>query len=210
MVLRIVAILALVFTLGLTQSEPAFAHRDHDRETSVQAPDQRGETADALATNEHGTHASSEAGVQTPTEQSLMTRLIDWLGRTHPMLVHFPIALFPVGLLAAVLARRREDWKPVTRPVIGLAGFMTIPAALFGWFAGGLDLGADDSLLLVHRWLGTAIALFGIYFLIMAWKRKDWVFGGAAIGLLIALNAMLIVQGWFGGALVHGADHLSF
>lgn len=210
MVLRILAILALVFTLGLTQSEPAFAHRDHDREASVQAPDQRDETADVMVNDGHETHASPEAGAETPTEQFLLARLIDWLGRTHPMLVHFPIALFPVGLLAAVLARRREDWKPVARPAIGLAGFMTIPAALFGWFAGGLDLSVDDGLLLVHRWLGTAIALFGIYFLIMAWRRKDWVFGGAAIGLLIALNAMLIVQGWFGGALVHGADHLSF
>jgi hypothetical protein len=49
-------------------------------------------------------------------------RLMDWLGRMHPFLVHFPLALFPVGLAALIMARRRGSELDVIRALIVVGG----------------------------------------------------------------------------------------
>ncbi|NNC73120.1 MAG: hypothetical protein HKN78_09640 [Sphingomonadaceae bacterium] len=187
-------------------SETATAHRDHDR-------------AAATETVEAETGANKQSGaviepslreVERIPETSVAARLVDWLGRTHPMLVHFPIALFPAGLLAMLIARRRPEWMMTARFLIIAGGVTVVPAAALGWFTGGFDIAADETLLLVHRWLGTAIALGGSIAAFLTWRLEAFLERTAALFLLCAIVIALVVQGWFGGALVHGADHLNF
>jgi heme A synthase len=67
-----------------------------------------------------------------------------------------------------------------------------------------------DPLLAVHRWLGTGIGVGGLLLAIWAWRRP-WEDRGS--GKILALTLMTIAiaaQGWFGGALVHGAEHLNW
>jgi hypothetical protein len=88
---------------------------------------------------------------------------------------------------------------------------MTAPiAAVFGWFEGGLLLSDADPLLRVHRWLGTAIGCLSLGLAWWAWRRPDQ---DRSVGMLAGLALVtggLIVQGWYGGALVHGVDHMSW
>lgn len=199
------ALMAGLFLLVVSQT--ASAHRDHDppdTAETVVSETAVNENPDAMAGPSHqeGAGASPDAG--------FLPRLIDWLGRTHPMLVHFPIALFPAGLLAMLIARQRPAWTMTARFLIITGGIATIPTAALGWFGGGFDFANEESMLLVHRWLGTAIALGGGIAAFLAWRVEAFLERSAALIMLSAIVIALVVQGWFGGALVHGADHLNF
>lgn len=165
------------------------------------ASDHNSEAAEPMAMDHHGEAAIPKTGI---------ARLIDWLGRFHPMLVHFPLALLPMAFLAILIARRRPEWTHTAHILVVAAGLAVIPAALLGWFAGGFALAGDDSLLVVHRWLGTAIAFAGAGLALMIWRGRTQVSHPLALVALIVINIALIVQGWYGGALVHGADHLAW
>ncbi len=86
-------------------------------------------------------------------------RVIDWLGRLHPMIVHFPIAFFPAALFTAIVGRRRPAFgKPVQFLVVA-GGIIAPVSAVLGWFDGGFDFASDGALIQTHRWLGTAIGV---------------------------------------------------
>ncbi|HEY0628214.1 MAG TPA: hypothetical protein VGD23_02695, partial [Sphingomicrobium sp.] len=72
------------------------------------------------------------------------------------------------------------------------------------------DLAADDMLLQWHRWLGTAIGVGALGVGIWAWRRPDSNRSPAMIIALSVITAGIVVQGWFGGAMVHGIDHLNW
>jgi heme A synthase len=92
-----------------------------------------------------------------------------------------------------------------------VAGGIIAPiSALLGWFNAGFSLSDTDPLMMAHRWLGTGIGVGGFALGIWAWRRP-W--EDRQVGMIAALTAMTIaiaVQGWFGGALVHGIDHLNW
>lgn len=67
-----------------------------------------------------------------------------------------------------------------------------------------------DPLLRVHRWLGTAIGISALALALWAWRRpEEDPRPGMVIGLGL-ITAALVVQGWYGAAMVHGVDHMSW
>ena len=143
-------------------------------------------------------------------EMSTLERFGDWLGRLHPIVIHFPLAFFPAALFTAVVGRKRPAYaKPVQFLVV--AGGLIAPVAMvLGWLTGGLTVTDTDPLLRVHRWLGTAIGLSGLALAIWAWKRPEDDRKPGMIAALAGITAAIVVQGWFGGALVHGIDHMDW
>jgi uncharacterized membrane protein len=137
-------------------------------------------------------------------------RLMDWLGRVHPFAVHFPLALFPVGLVALLMARRRGSALDVIRALIVVGGAAAAGAALLGWFNAGFQLVDKDPLLAWHRWLGTAIGLAGGGVAIWVWRSVAAMSGRSIIWGLAGITLALLVQGWIGAALIHGIDHLAW
>ena len=95
---------------------------------------------------------------------------------------------------------------PVQSCVAG--GIIAPIAAVLGW----LDaMGADpDPLLSVHRWLGTAIGIGALGLGIWAWRRPDQNRGLGMMAGLAAITAAIVIQGWYGGAMVHGIDHMNW
>jgi len=67
-----------------------------------------------------------------------------------------------------------------------------------------------DPLLTVHRWLGSLIGIASLALGVWAVRRPDRSRSTAMIVALALVTAALVVQGWYGGALVHGADHLDW
>ncbi len=148
-----------------------------------------------------------------PEDRSKMSfprRAMLWLGAFHPMIIHFPIAFFPAALFTAVVGRRRPAFSAPVQFLVVAGGIVAPLAALLGWFNAGFALVDSDMLLLVHRWLGTAMGVGGALLAAWAWRRP-WEDRGT--GMIFSLTLMTIaiaIQGWFGGALVYGMEHMNF
>lgn len=202
--------LLLVAAVGL--AAPASAHKDHDKARQAVAATAAGSIAVPPASPVSGPQAMAEhekAMAQARAPKSWAARIVDWIGRVHPFAVHFPIALFPIAWLALMLARRRGDAVDVIRSLILVAGASAAIAGALGWLDAGFALGKDDRLLAAHRWIGTALGLTGVAVAIWAWRHSSSVDSRAMVWLLGAVTFVLLVQGWIGGALIHGIDHMN-
>jgi uncharacterized membrane protein len=137
-------------------------------------------------------------------------RLMSWFGRMHPFAVHFPIALFPVALVSLILARKRGEAVEMIRALIIVAGAGAVAAAALGWLNGGLTVTDTDTVLMLHRWLGTALGLMGGGLAIWAWRRRSSVSSGGMVGALGLTVVLLLVQGFLGASVTHGMEHMMF
>lgn len=212
------ALVMLMAALSATAT-PAWGHKDH--KAKQEAAQYEAERAADVPSQLAGpmTHDPSMPGhtepmaAMTETEeppQSFAARLLDWLGRFHPMLVHFPIAFIPAALFTAIVGRKRPGFAKPVQFLVVTAGATAPFATLSGWLSGGFQLGLDDWVMQSHRWLGTGIGIGTLALGIFAFRRPEQDRGiGIIVGLSI-LTAAILVQGWFGGALVHGVDHLNW
>lgn len=206
--LAALAVLVLVPSL----SAPASAHKDHKQAQSNQA--QPAQTPPAPGTMSPSAMQEQMEGHMEAMEESqpktFWGRLVSWFGRMHPFAVHFPIALFPVALVALVLARRRGETVELIRGLVVVAGAASVIAAILGWLNGGLTVNDTETVLMLHRWLGTVLGLIGGAVGWWAWRRRASVHSGAMVGSLGAIVALLIVQGFLGASVTHGMEHLMF
>jgi len=215
---RALLAIALLTALLMIAASPAHAHKEHKKKPAeaaqvVQPGAQPGQPV-AMQGGPTAMHGQmGEMMEDMAKDRSKMTtfeRLLDWLGRLHPVIVHFPIAFFPAALFTAIVGRRRPAFgKPVQFLVVA-GGIIAPIAALLGWFDGGFDFATDDALLQPHRWLGTGIGLGALGLGIWAWRRPE---SDRSTGMIIGLTIItiaIVVQGWFGGAMVHGMDHMNW
>lgn len=208
---------ALAFAL-LLASSPALAHKDHKKKQAEAAQMMQQGAQPGASMTMNGASAAPHAqglemmdGMDMGMDRSkmpLFERLFGWLGRLHPMVVHFPIAFFPAALITAIAGRRRPSFGAPVQFLVVAGGIFAPIAAGAGWLAG---VAADpDSILTYHRWLGVAIAVAGAGLGIWAWRRP-WEDRGS--GMILALTIMTIaiaVQGFLGAGLTHGMDHMMF
>ena len=209
--------IALAFALLLTSS-PALAHKDHKKKQAeaaqmMQQGAQPGApmTMNGAPTAMHAQGNEMMDGMDMGMDRSKLSffeRLVDWFGRLHPMVVHFPIAFFPAALFTAIVGRRRPAFSAPVQFLVVAGGIFAPIAAGAGWLAG---MAADpDPILAYHRWLGVTIAFAGAGLGIWAWRRP-WEDRGA--GMILALTIMTIaiaVQGFLGAGLTQGMDHMMF
>jgi uncharacterized membrane protein len=206
---------ALVALLLLWAAAPGAAHKDHgkkaaaEKQVVVPAPAATPVTH-PMSPTVHEATKHDLARLEAEAAKPWPARLLDWIGRIHPFAVHFPLALFPVAWVALLLARRRRGRPDDTvRALIVVAGTAGAGAALLGWINGGWSLSDPDPILRAHRWLGTLLGLAGGGAAAWVWRRSAAADTHAMIWLVGALTLALLVQGWLGGALIHGIDHLA-
>jgi uncharacterized membrane protein len=209
MVLIRILLLSVVM-LGLS-APPAAAHEKHQPAKAVATLTAPAAAGAALPPSEMQQQIEAhmeEMEAQKP--RSFPERLVDWFGRMHPLAVHFPIALFPVVLVALVLARRRGETVELIRGLIVVAGIGSVVAAALGWLNGGLTIQDTDQVLMLHRWLGTALGLVGGVVGLWAWRRRDSVDSRGMVLALGGIVALLLVQGFLGASVTHGMEHMMF
>lgn len=205
---RTLAVLAIAALVALS-STPGVAHKDHNKmaeDAGAQVETSRASTPGAM----HEMMEEHAEAMEEARPKTFSQRLMSWVGRTHPFAVHFPIALFPVALVALVLARRRGETVELIRALIIVAGAASVIAAVLGWFTGGFVLVDADAVQLWHRWIGTGLAVTGGGVALWALRRRSSVNSAGMVAALGAITLILLVQGWLGAALVHGMDHMSF
>jgi uncharacterized membrane protein len=136
---------------------------------------------------------------------------MELIGRLHPLIVHFPIALVIIAGFAESGAWLTRDWRwrLVAFANIRLAAVFAVAAAFAGW---RLAVAPGDSTALVewHRWLGVcAAATTAAAALATANDDRqsliaEWVYRAT----LTSATVLVIVTAHLGGVLVWGADFL--
>lgn len=208
-------ILALLLIGGA--SLPAAAHKDHQKkvaEAAAKAAEQAKTPAPVvlhpMSSTVHEAVKEDVAALEAEASLPLHLRLIDWIGRIHPFSVHFPLALFPVAWVALIMARRRSGETDLIRALVVVAGAAAAGAAVLGWMNAGMALIDADPLLGWHRWIGTALGAIGAALALWAWRSPSSATGRPMLWALGGVTLLLLVQGWIGGALIHGIDHLNW
>lgn len=151
--------------------------------------------------------ASNGAEAGHDSDQGRSEGVVGALKSLHPATVHFPIALFLMAAVTElfVLARRTPDREAAIRIMLYGAAAGGLAAVLFGWTHTGLWFGGN-TVMQVHRWNGMLIAILGVAAAWIAHRRPA---SRVALRLLLfPIAALLIVQGYMGGELAHGVNHL--
>ncbi|MBW0145613.1 hypothetical protein KTQ36_09950 [Sphingomicrobium sp. B8] len=200
----------LVFTILFAWSAVACAHEGHKEDKTDAELIAESVAAEHRGPDEHADapSLSAEEVLQQRIEANRLQSADNLLGRLHPVAVHFPIALFLMALIAEVILMRRPAAGMETTVRLLTAGGAAgaVVSALLGWYAAGWRLSDRSETLGLHRWLGTAIALLGV----AAWwtardpRQNRWILRS----LLTLLAAAVIFQGYLGGELSDGPNHL--
>ena len=132
------------------------------------------------------------------------------VGRLHPLLIHFPIALVIVAVVAEGLAVVTNDarWRTVAVGNVRAGAAFALIAAIAGWrLAVVMSIDATP-LLEWHRWLGTVGAAVTLAAAFATWnvdRRSSHEFWTYRIAL-VGAAALVATAGHLGGLLVWGAD----
>lgn len=141
-------------------------------------------------------------------------KLTPWLANFHPPAVHFPIALLVAAAVAEVLLwlTRRSLFDAAARFCLWFGALAAVPAAFLGWCCGGFQLRDPDWVLATHRWLGTSTAVCALVVLVLSELGRRRGGGGRAWSraLLLVAAGLVLVTGFFGGAVVHGLNHYAW
>jgi len=206
--IRFILLLLLIAAgAGVSLSTPATAHENHQEANAQGAQSTQARLPPSAMQAQMEEHAEA---MEAEQPKSFPARLISWFGRMHPFAVHFPIALFPVAFVALILARKRGETVELIRALIVVAGAGAVAAAALGWLNGGLTLNDTETVLMLHRWLGTALGLIGGAVAWWAWRRRASVRSGRMVAALGITVALLLVQGFLGASVTHGMEHMTF
>jgi uncharacterized membrane protein len=134
------------------------------------------------------------------------------IGRLHPLLIHFPIALVISAVLAEATAAitGHDDWHAVAIGNIRVGAAFALIAAIAGWRL-ALDPVVDASSMLEwHRWLGTTGAGVALVAAMATGGASRPSPASARIFRLVLFAAGILVAaaGHLGGVLVWGTNFL--
>ncbi|MDF1839630.1 MAG: hypothetical protein P1V35_17315 [Planctomycetota bacterium] len=123
-----------------------------------------------------------------------------YVARSHPLWIHFPLALIPVALLASLLARvtRKSALDTTALFCVALAIPSAALAATSGWLHAA-EMGPTEGMDL-HRWLGVGTAVASLLAFLVRKRRALFLL------LLAVASGVGAAAGHFGGRITYGPD----
>ncbi|WP_298338826.1 DUF1553 domain-containing protein [uncultured Algibacter sp.] len=138
--------------------------------------------------------------------------VLQFLGRLHPLLVHFPIGLLVVALLLEILTigGKRKGLREGINWMIYIGAGFAVFSALFGWFLKTQEAYTGD-LVDNHQYTGIATAVLAIVTaIILKNSLKTPIVNLKAYRfMLFATVVLLTIAGHLGANLTHGEDYLT-
>ncbi|ERM84587.1 hypothetical protein P872_24530 [Rhodonellum psychrophilum GCM71 = DSM 17998] len=132
--------------------------------------------------------------------------ILEVVGRTHPLLLHFPIVLLLIGVVLVLFPKILSESK---RPKLLTSGILLL-GLLFSAFTviAGLFLatesGYERSDIQNHQWTGILVFWLGS---LLYWSfKKDFVPANKIMA--ISLAVCILIAGHLGASLTHGEDFL--
>ncbi|MCO5238125.1 MAG: DUF1549 domain-containing protein [Chitinophagaceae bacterium] len=129
-----------------------------------------------------------------------------FLGRLHPLMVHFPVGLLVVAWFLELLVwkRKSNDFGPALKWLLIIGTLTSVLSVVFGLLLINTeDYGSDT--LTIHQWTGIAtmvLAAITTY----AYFRKS---RGLQKTFLTLTVAVVTVAGHYGASITHGEDYLT-
>ena len=134
---------------------------------------------------------------------------MSFIGKLHPLLVHFPIALVLAAAAGelVVIAMPRQSWRTVAVANIRAGAAMGVVTAITGWLFASSPLVDASPSLEWHRWVGMAGAAGAIGAALLSLRLHVPSRSSAFVyRLTLFATALLVaITGHLGGTLVWGA-----
>ena len=131
-------------------------------------------------------------------------------GKFHPLIVHFPIALFLTAAFAQILNIRSKTgaYDKTVMLLVWLGALGALGAGLLGWAHSGPVQINENTIMSSHRWIGSSLLVGGLLTAFIMNKAKSRE-GGMSKHvmfnvLLFAMALGVAINGFLGGALAHG------
>ncbi len=139
--------------------------------------------------------------------------LWQFLGRLHPMIVHFPIALivFAAVLELFTLRKYNSKFRPGIQVLVLIGTISAVIAAIFGWLLADSDA-IEGELLDLHQQVGIATAVLSLLVLFFLQKtNKNPQSNQIKLyrAFLFIATLGVSVSGHFGASLTHGEEFLT-
>lgn len=211
---------ALTVDAGHSHSEANDKHAEaeepgHERHEHEGGDDDAREESQAESGLESSGHQHDHATGHGEAEG--LDRFVRFVGKFHPVVIHFPIALLLGAALAELIA---QFCRPIAFGEIGhfclwLGALGAIVAAPLGWAAAAHARYPADLVqsLWWHRWMGTITAVLAVITVVVAEVARKKPVGRLTkvYRILIFLIAGLVsVTGHFGATLIYGAGYFKF
>ncbi len=135
-----------------------------------------------------------------------------FLGRLHPMLVHFPVALILVAAFMELAKLRtfQSNLRSGINWLIYVGAASALFAAVLGLFLANTGSYAGETFEW-HQWSGISTAVFSLLTAIILWtitkKDKKGLIPFYRFTLVLSVLS-IFMAGHFGGSLTHGQDYL--
>ena len=129
-----------------------------------------------------------------------------FIGRFHPMIVHFPVSLVFVALFMEIIAgfKKTINFKTAVKLLIVISAVSSVIAVITGLLLSGSgDYGAEA--LSRHQWAGI-VTMILVSFTAFAWYK----FSGAVQKVFLVITAVgVTIAGHYGASLTHGDEYLT-
>ncbi len=132
--------------------------------------------------------------------------LWQFLGRLHPLIVHFPVGLLCVALLLEIIgwSRKSNDMRAGITALVWIGAISSVVAAVFGLILINQEEYGGDTVT-VHQWSGlTTMALALVTGFALRSGRL-----GLYRSLLFLTVFGVTIAGHYGALLTHGEDYLT-
>jgi uncharacterized membrane protein/YHS domain-containing protein len=169
---------------------------------------------DAAASTEDAGRAAADRDRHDHPAAETEDEAVPFLGRLHPVIVHFPVAGLPLALLGFLVwvLTRHEAFAKADIPPLAGAAVAAVAAVITGNIAHDAMRfsGSLHEIVERHQFVGTTVMVIVLVlaaFRVWRWNRMTGVWRGVYGGALLVACVLVGVTGYLGGSLVFGPDH---
>lgn len=132
--------------------------------------------------------------------------LWQFLGRLHPLIVHFPVGLLCIALLLEAVGwfRKSNEMQAGIRAMVWIGAISSVVAAALGL----LLVNQDDyggNTVTIHQWSGLATMALALLTVLALRSGRTELYRGLLITTVLGVS----LAGHYGAMLTHGDDYLS-
>lgn len=140
-----------------------------------------------------------------------MNAILQFLGKSHLLLVHIPIGMMLLALVFQRMGRKPKNavFRTVVPTTLLISSSFAILACLTGFLIASQGT-YDPNVLTWHKWLSIPVAVLGIIAWRFSGKRPgSWQVDVWRNFIAVVLFVLLLLTGYLGSTLSHGKGYLT-